>query len=151
MFAKLTNLINYLQGINEHSDCNTIFVTNEDEGSKLLRQPAEKGTQVVIALPVAEISGDCQINIGNMSFIIFVVDKSRSATSNAEDVVNESLQLLSKLNAITDVALNDIAGLGHTSLSELLAGFELVGCEIAPEANIFGGWFGWSATITLRG
>ena len=32
----------------------------------------------------------------------------------------------------------------------LLCGMELVAVEIIPEAGRFGGWNGWSATLTLE-
>lgn len=125
------------------------IVADEEQGTGLLNNPALFGPQVVIALPMASLTGNCDATVGQHSLIIFAVEKAKSATATQSSLVEQYLAMSRLLETILTRLLDDIAE-GAGGGCPLLAGMEFVEVVITPEAGRFGGWNGWSATITLK-
>ena len=80
MLEKITRLIKYCRNIHEGmTDVPAPFlVANEDQGTLVLNSPKREPRQIVISLPEATLTGDCDNIKGPHTLIIFVLEKVRS-------------------------------------------------------------------------
>lgn len=145
MLKKLVNLIEYLPTIGE----GVHIVGDEPNGATRLNSPAIRGRQIVVALPLAELEGNCDHMTGPHTFIVFVVEKTPAASGTPEQVRRQYIECARQLEKILGKITGDITG-GNGRQCPLLAGFDLKGVQVTPEAGVFGSWSGFSATITLR-
>lgn len=150
MLEKTIRLIKYCQNIN--AGMNNIpaphLVATEDQGSLTLNSPKHTPQQVVISLPQAALAGSCNNIKGPHTFIIFVLEKGKEQTRTQSD--NLYLRTAEMLEQLLTKIVDDISGNNSSGQCPLLCGMELVAVEIIPEAGRFGGWNGWSATLTLE-
>ena len=145
MLTKLINLIEYLPTI----DANIRIVGDEKNGTTVLNSSGIQGRQVVAALPFAELEGDCDRMTGSHAFIVFVVEKAPASSGTPKKIQGQYIECARHLDKILGKITDDITG-GNGRQCPLLSGFDLKGVQVMPEAGVFGGWSGFSATITLR-
>ena len=152
MLEKLQRLIKYCETIAVgRSDIpQPHIVADKDQGTSVLNSPSIKGPQVVISLPLASLSGDCDHIAGPFSFIIFALDKGAEQSRTQPQYVAQYLQTIELLDRLLGKFLSDMGGSASGESCPMLTGMEVAECEIDPEAGIFGGWNGYSATITLK-
>lgn len=152
MFEKIKRLIKYCRIINEGmADIPTPFlVATEDQGTLVLNSPKRLPRQVVISLPQATLSGDCDNIKGPHTLIIFVLEKEKEQTRTPEQADRLYLETADMLGQMLAKFIADISGAREAGQCPLLYGMEFVEVEILPEAGRFGGWDGWSATLTLK-
>lgn len=152
MLGNLKRLIEYSKTITEGIEeaPRPHIVGDEDEGTTLLNSPIYVGPQIVVSLPMTKLSGNCDNMTGDLVFIVFVLEKSKSSTATPEGQVAQYLSTIDLLDAILEKFTSDIAGLSADGGCPLLAGMELVDADVMPETGRFGGWNGYSATITLK-
>jgi hypothetical protein len=146
MLKKLINLIKYLPALSE----NIHIVGDKDNATTCLNSPALKGRQIVAALPLNELEGNSDNLSGPLVFIVFVLEKALTTSGTPERAQKQYIESVLQLEKILDKIAGDITGAGDGGQCPLLAGFDLQGVQVMPEASIFGGWNGYSATITLR-
>ncbi len=87
---------------------------------------------------------------GPHTFIIFVLEKTLAASGTPEQSRGQYVECAIQLGKILEKITGDITGESAGEPCPLLAGFDLQGVQVTPEAGVFGGWGGFSATITLR-
>jgi hypothetical protein len=145
MLKKLINLIEYLPTIGERVH----IVGDEKEGTIALNSPAVVGCQIVAVLPLAMLEGNCDSMTGAHVPIIFVVDKTPAASGTPAQAQARYIECARQLETILGKITDDMTD-GNGRPCPLLAGLDLQGVQVTPEANVFGGWCGFSATITLR-
>ena len=152
MFEKIKRLIKYCRIINEGmTDVPTPFlVATEDQGALVLNSPKRSPRQVVISLPQATLSGDCDNIKGPHTLIIFALEKGKEQTRTSEQTDRLYLATAEVLGQLLAKFIDDISGARKDGQCPLLCGMEFVEVEILPEAGRFGGWDGWSATLTLK-
>lgn len=152
MLENLKRLINYCQTISADIPAapEPRIVAAEDQGTTALNSPAISGPQIVIALPSANLSGNCDSMAGPHTFIIFSLEKGKTLTTTQNGLTAQYLTAADLMDAILEKFMMDIGGDGASDSCSLLAGMELVDCDILPEAGRFGDWNGWSATLTLK-
>ena len=86
MLEKITRLIKYCRNIHEgKTDVPAPFlVANEDQGTLVLNSPKREPRQIVISLPEATLTGDCDNIKGPHTLIIFVLEKGKEQTRTQE-------------------------------------------------------------------
>ena len=145
MLKKLINLIEYLPTICE----NVHMVGNEKHGTTVLNSPSIRGRQIVAALPLAELEGNSDRMTGPHTFIVFVLEKTPTVSGTPEQARGQYIDCARQLERILEKITADITG-GSAGPCPLLTGFDLQGVQVTPEAGVFSGWGGFSATITLK-
>ncbi len=152
MLKKLINLIEYCETVaDDMPDVpQPCIVADKEQGTTALNTPAIKGPQVVIALPLASFAGDCDNPIGSYTVMIFALEKGMEQTGTRPQYVAQYLKTVGLLGRLLGKFLADMGGSSTTGSCPILTGMEVSECIIAPEAGIFGGWNGYSATLTLK-
>lgn len=152
MLEKITRLINYCRNMHERlADLPAPhLVASEDQGTLVLNSPMRDSQQVVISLPQASLTGDCDNIKGPHTLIIFALEKAKAQTNTPEQTDRLYLETADLLGRLLGQFIEDIAGANPTGACPLLRGMEFIEAEILPEAGRFGGWDGWSATLTLK-
>lgn len=152
MFEKIIRLIKYCRNIHEGMAGipAPLFVATEDQGTLVLNSPKREPRQIVISLPEATLTGDCDNIKGPHTLIIFVLEKAKEQTRTPEQSERLYLETADLLKRLLTRFINDISGASPTGDCPLLCGMEFVEAGILPEAGRFGGWDGWSATLTLK-
>ena len=89
MLEKITRLIKYCRNIHEGmTDVPAPFlVANEDQGTLVLNSPKREPRQIVISLPEATLTGDCDNIKGPHTLIIFVLEKGKEQTRTQEQTI----------------------------------------------------------------
>jgi hypothetical protein len=146
MLKKLINLIEYLPTIGD----NVHIVGNEQEGTTALNTAVLDGRQIVAVLPLAILEGNCDSMTGAHVPMIFVLEKTPTTSDTPVRAQARYIECARQLEAILEKIAADITLGSGGRPCPLLTGFDLQGVRIIPEANVFGGWSGFSATITLR-
>ncbi len=152
MLKRLTRLIEYCATIaDDMPDVpQPCIVADKDQGTTALNTPAIKGPQVVIALPLASLAGDCDNPTGSYTVVIFALEKGLEQTGTRPQYVAQYLKTVGLLGRLLGKFLSDMGGMTESESCPILTGMEVSECTIAPEAGVFGGWNGYSATITLK-
>lgn len=152
MLEKITRLINYCRNIHDRqADIPAPhLVASEDQGALVLNSPMHASRQIVISLPQASLTGDCDNIKGPHTLIIFALEKAKAQTNTPEQTDRLYLETADLLGRLLSQFIEDIAGATPTGACPLLRGMEFIEAEILPEAGRFGGWDGWSATLTLK-
>lgn len=152
MLEKITRLINYCRNMHERlADLPAPhLVASEDQGTLVLNSPMRASRQIVISLPQASLTGDCDNIKGPHTLIIFALEKAKAQTNTPEQTDRLYLETADLLGRLLSQFIEDIAGATPTGACPLLRGMEFIEAEILPEAGRFGGWDGWSATLTLK-
>ena len=152
MLEKIIRLIKYCRNIHEGmADIPVPFlVATEDQGTLVLNSPKREPRQIVISLPEATLTGDCDNIKGPHTLIIFALEKAKEQTRTPEQSDRLYLETADILERLLVKFINDISGASPTGNCPLLCGMEFVEAGIQPEAGRFGGWDGWSATLTLK-
>ncbi len=147
MLKKLINLIEYLPTIGE----DVHIVSDEQQGTTALNSAVLRGRQIVAVLPLAVLEGNSDSMTGTHTPILFVVDKAPTVGVTPENIHEQYIECARGLEEILGrIALDMTTGREGGPPCPLLAGLDLVGAQVTPEAGVFGGWNGFSATITLR-
>lgn len=151
MLENTERLINYLRNITVGLSLPLPhIVADEDQGTVVLNSPRYDGVQVIVALPRANLAGNCDDVGGTHTFIIFCIEKGKQQSETQETLLSQYSKTLGLLNSILDKIARDTCGDGSGDGCSLLAGKDFREIALVPEAGIFGGWNGWSATITLK-
>ena len=152
MLKKLINLIKYCETVaDDMPDVPQPFVVaDKEQGTTALNTPAIVGPQVVIALPLASLAGDCDNPTGSYTVVIFALEKGLEQTGTRPQYVAQYLKTAGLLGRLLGKFLADMGGSSTGRSCPILTGMEVSECIIAPEAGIFGGWNGYSATLTLK-
>ena len=152
MLEKITKLIKYCRNIHEGMDDvpAPLLVATEDQGTLVLNSPKLEPRQIVISLPEATLTGDCDNIKGPHTLIIFVLEKAKEQTRTPEQSERLYLETADLLKRLLAKFINDISETSSLEICPLLCGMEFVEAVILPEAGRFGGWDGWSATLTLK-
>ncbi len=152
MLKKLINLIEYCETVaDDMPDVPKPFVVaDKEQGTTALNTPAIVGPQVVIALPLASLAGDCDNPTGSYTVVIFALEKGLEQTGTRPQYVAQYLKTAGLLGRLLGKFLADMGGSSTGRSCPILTGMEVSECIIAPEAGIFGGWNGYSATLTLK-
>ncbi len=152
MLEKIIRLIKYCRTINEglSNTPNPILVAAEDQGSLALNSPRRAPLQIVISLPQASLSGNCDNMTGPHTLIIFALEKGRDQTRTAEQSDQLYMDTAYILEQLLAKFIDDISGARTSGQCPLLYGMELIEVEILPETGRFGGWDGWSAALVLK-
>jgi hypothetical protein len=82
--------------------------------------------------------------------MIFVIEKTPTSSGTPAKDRARFIECARQLERILNKIATDITDGGGGGPCPLLAGVDLQGVQVTPEANVFGGWSGFSATITLR-
>ena len=104
MLEKITKLIKYCRNIHEGMDDvpAPLLVATEDQGTLVLNSPKREPRQIVISLPEATLTGDCDNIKGPHTLIIFVLEKAKEQTrtpEQSERLYLETADLLKRLLA----------------------------------------------------
>jgi len=152
MLKRLTLLIEYCAAIaDDMPDVPQPFVVaDKEQGTTALNTPAIAGLQSVIALPLASLSGDCDNPTGSYTVMIFALEKGLEQTGTRPQYVAQYLKTAGLLGRLLGKFLADMGGSSTGGSCPILTGMEVSECLVAPEAGIFGGWNGYSATLTLK-
>lgn len=105
---------------------------------------------MVIALPLASLAGDCDNPTGSYTVVIFALGKGLEQIGTRPQYVAQYLKTAGLLGRLLGKFLADMGGSSTGHSCPILTGMEISECIIAPEAGIFGGWNGYSATLTLK-
>ena len=151
MLKNIKRIIDYCRTI---SDGHTIpaphIVADENQGTSVLNSPAIEGPQLIISMPLAKLSGNCDAMTGPHTFIIYALEKGQAMTATKCNFVGQYLATVNMLNDVLEKFSADIGGQGSPGVCPLLAGMELIEIEVLPAAGVFGGWNGYSAAISLK-
>ncbi len=152
MLKRLTLLIEYCATIaDDMPDVpQPCIVADKEQGTIALNTPAIAGLQAVIALPLASLAGDCDNPTGSYTVVIFALEKRLEQTGTRPQYVAQYLKTVGLLGRLLGKFLSGMGGTTESDGCPVLNGMEIAECVIAPEAGIFGGWNGYSATITLK-
>ena len=151
MLGKLKRIIEYCQTINVgHPVPAPHIVADENQGTTVLNSPSIEGPQIIISMPLAKLSGNCDGMAGPHTFIIYTLEKAKEMTATQCNVVGQYLATVCMLNKVLKKFSADIGGQGLPGTCPLLADMELIETEVLPAAGVFGGWNGYSAAITLK-
>lgn len=151
MLEKIKRIIEYCQTINIGLPVPAPhIVADENQGTTVLNSPSIEGTQIIISMPLAKLSGNCDGMAGPHTLIIYALEKAQIMTATKCDVVGQYLETLDMLNALLGKFSSDIGGQGMPEVCPLLGGMEFIEIEVLPAAGLFGGWNGYSAAITLK-
>jgi hypothetical protein len=142
MFAKLIKLIDYLPTLGE----NVHIVGDEQNGTIALRSSALVGPQIVVALPSAEMDGNCDALNGPLTLIVFALEKALAASSTPPQMRGQYRGCVEQLEQIIGKMTDDMT----SGECPLLCGMDMQEVTLMPEAGVFGGWNGYSATIVMR-
>lgn len=151
MLKKLQRLIRYCETI--ASGMTDVpkphIVADKEQGTSALNSPSIQGPQTIIALPLASFAGDCDNPAGSFTVVIFALEKGLEQSGTESKYVDQYLRTIELLGQLLEKFLSDMGG-STTGGCPILNGMEISECIVAPEAGIFGGWNGYSATITLK-
>lgn len=151
MLGKLKRIIEYCQTINVGLPVPAPhIVADKDQGTTVLNSPSIKGSQIIISMPLANLSGNIDGMAGHHAFIIYTLEKAKEMTATQCNVVGQYLATVCMLNKVLEKFSADIGGQGLPGTCPLLADMELIEIEVLPAAGVFGGWNGYSAAITLK-
>ncbi len=152
MLTKLINLIEYCQtvGVEIPDIPEPHIVADKEQGTTILNSPSIEGPQVVISLPLASLAGDCDNPSGSYTAMIFAVEKGLEQSSTQPRYVAQYLKTAGLLGRLLGKFLTDMGGSSTGRSCPILTGMEISECIVVPEAGIFGGWNGYSATLTLK-
>lgn len=153
MLEKAVRLIKYLNSIKLEipNIDKPLLVPDESTGVNVLRSPATSGnTQVVISLPSAKMEGNIDNMRGNLTTIIYVVNKWEQASNKSFCNVEKYIDHISIINTIYQKIASDISENNIDGGCALLNGFQIQEVLLLPEFNVFNGWNGWSMTITFE-
>lgn len=153
MLKKLQRLIKYCETIaaDKPEVPKPHIVADKEQGTSALNSPSIEGQQTIIALPLASFAGDCDNPAGSFTVVIFALEKGLEQSGTESKYVAQYLRTIELLGLLLEKFLSDMGGGSVTAGScPILNGMEVSECIVAPEAGIFGGWNGYSATITLK-
>lgn len=151
MLQNIQRIIEYCSSLADKIDAVPAphIVADEEQATPLLDNPAIAGPQIVIALPMTSLAGNCDTVSSQHTLILFAVEKAKAETATKSSLARQYLSMAGLLETILSRLLDDMAA-GADGTCPLLAGMEFVEATVTPEAGRFGGWNGWSATVTLR-
>jgi len=147
---KLKQITEYLTAfrLEDWPDIVPIRVVDGANATRQLTKAA--GDQVLAALPEAsEHGGDTDTFTESVSMAFFVlanIDGSGWTPALADTTY---LRLLEIATDIIEKLETDITGGDGSTPCPLLSGLSLTDVQIFPEYSVFGGWSGWSLSITL--
>lgn len=152
MLKKLQQLIKYCKTITDDKPDvpKPHIVADKEQGTSVLNSPSIKGPQTIIALPLASFAGDCDNPAGSFTVMLFALEKGLEQSGTESKYVDQYLATIELLGQLLEKFLSDMGGSTTTGSCPILNGMEISECIVAPEAGIFGGWNGYSATITLK-
>ncbi|MEG2063526.1 MAG: hypothetical protein RRY23_00145 [Alistipes sp.] len=151
MLKNLKRIIEYCQTINDGLPIPAPhIVADEMQGTTVLNNPSFTGLQIIISMPLAKLSGDCDGMNGPHTFIIYALEKAKEVTATQCNVVEQYLTMVDMLNTILEKFSEDIGSQGSLGACPLLADMDLIEIEVLPSAGMFGGWNGYSAAVTLK-
>lgn len=152
MLTKLINLIEYCKTVAvEIPDIPELhIVADKEQGTTVLNNATAKKIQTVISLPLASFEGDCDNPSGSYTVMIFALEKGLEQSGTQSRYVAQYLKTADLLGRLLGKFLADMGGSSTGPSCPILTGMEVSECIVAPEAGIFGGWNGWSATLTLK-
>lgn len=151
MLENLKRIIEYCQTINTGIPVPAPhIVADENQGTTILNSPSIEGPQIIISMPLAKLSGDCDGMAGPLTFIIYALEKAQAMTATKYNVIGQYLATVNMLNKVLEKFSTDIGGQGSPGVCPLLAGMEFIEIEVLPAAGVFGGYNGYSAAITLK-
>lgn len=151
MLQNLKRVIDYCQTFGSgDSFPRPHIVADENQGTTVLNNPSLAGPQIIISMPMTKLSGNCDTMTGPHTFIIYTLEKAQDITASKCGVVKQYLSTVEMLDNVLEKFSSDIGGRGSSGTCFQLAGMELIEIEVLPAAGIFGGWNGYSATLTLR-
>lgn len=140
--AKLGRLEAYLRNITVSDVSVTVsYVTAQDDATSLLNAAA--GLQVLIARP------ECRQNFGpdanarstDMETVVFALEKSLGAGNTPERELEQFDRCLEVCDEILDKLFADA--------DSCSLGLELTALDLRPEVSVFGGWNGYSMSISF--
>lgn len=141
---KLTDLTRYLTEFRpDDPGIIPLRVVNHTQATSRLVN--RSGTQVLIARPEVEQSGNSDTYTASYSTAIFVLEKNLDAdrTDQREDeLYGRLLDLASEL--LTKIE-NDTGNFDNPYMRDMT----IASIEITPETSIFGGWCGYSIGISF--
>lgn len=151
MLRNLRKLTDYLHALAGAPGMPPVHVVaDESQGTLALNSPARITPQIVIALPNATLSGNSDSMTGPLGFILFALDKEQAQAATADSRKSSYDRTAELLGSVLRKILDDISGGADGDRCPLLGGMDASEITVLPEAGIFGGWNGWSATITIR-
>ena len=152
MLTKLINLIEYCQAVAVEipNISKPHIVADKEQGTTVLNNPSIIGPQTVISLPLASLGGDCDNPGGSYTVMIFALEKGLEQSGTQPQYVAQYLETADLLGRLLGKFLKDMGGSSTGRSCPILTGMEISECIVAPEAGIFGGWNGYSATLTLK-
>lgn len=152
MLKKLQQLIKYCKTITDDKPDvpKPHIVADKEQGTSVLNSPSIKGPQTIIALPLASFAGDCDNPVGSFTVMLFALEKGLEQSGTESKYVDQYLATIELLGQLLEKFLSDMGGSTTGGSCPILNGMEISECIVAPEAGIFGGWNGYSATITLK-
>lgn len=150
MLEKLAKLIKYAENIGHGIAATPHLVAEESNATTALASPGLNGPQVVVALPMAELSGNTDGMTASHVIIIYALEKRGSSESTPAGQTKQYLRMLDLLGQLIDRFVEDITASSEEDKCPLLCGLDVGEIKVMPESNTFGGWNGWSATIVLN-
>ena len=90
MLENLIRIIEYCQTINVGlSVPEPHIVADENQGTTVLNSPSIEGPQIIISMPLAKLSGNCDGITGPHTFILYTLEKAKEMTATKCNVVGQ--------------------------------------------------------------
>lgn len=101
MLENLIRIIEYCQTINVGlSVPEPHIVADENQGTTVLNSPSIEGPQIIISMPLAKLSGNCDGITGPHTFILYTLEKAKEMTATKCNVVGQYLAMINMLKKV---------------------------------------------------
>ena len=150
LLANTAKLIRFLAALRIPGIREADAVVDESSATKILGNAAITEAQMIMTLPEAKIDMEnVDAHREENAVIVWILSKGAGMASGKIVDIDEYLRLHG-LMAATLEAFRRAIRESDNGACPYLAGMQIEQIVVTPEYNVFGGWNGWCATITIR-